>query len=156
LQNKLSQLFAQWEHDLPIISGMRAKGKLKVAFSIGKSLGLLIKDPSASSIDCPDCSRRCRVDYLRDASGSQQAFIHCRDCGLSKDFLRAAAKMVDSDGPSSCVSLCWRNAIASCQGSSLCLASGKSDLGWTLASDLVCNGISARGVPSGDQSSSSQ
>ena len=84
MQNKLSQLFAQWEHDPPIISGMHAKGKLKDAFSIGQSLGLLIEEPSASSIDCPDCSRRCRVDYLRDASGSQQAFIHCRDCGLSR------------------------------------------------------------------------
>lgn len=84
MQNKLSQLFAQWEHDPPIISGMRAKGKLKDAFSIGQSLGLLIEEPSASSIDCPDCSRRCRVDYLRDASGTQQAFIHCRDCGLSR------------------------------------------------------------------------
>jgi hypothetical protein len=80
----LSQLFAQWEHDPPIISGMHAKGKLKVAFSIGQSLGLLIEEPSASSIDCPDCSRRCRVDYLRDASGAQQAFIHCQDCGLSR------------------------------------------------------------------------
>jgi hypothetical protein len=84
LQNKLSQLFAQWEHDPPIISGMRAKGKLKDAFSIGQSLGLLIEEPSASSIDCPDCSRRCRVDYLRDASGNQQVFIHCPDCGLSR------------------------------------------------------------------------
>ena len=63
---------------------MHAKGKLKDAFSIGESLGLLIEEPSASSIDCLDCSRRCRVDYLRDASGSQQAFIHCRDCGLSR------------------------------------------------------------------------
>jgi hypothetical protein len=60
LQNKLSQLFAQWEHDPPIISGMHAKGKLKDAFSIGQSLGLLIEEPSASSIDCPDCSRRWR------------------------------------------------------------------------------------------------
>ena len=84
MRNKLSQLFAQCEHDPPIISGMHAKGKLKDAFSIGQSLGLLIEAPSASSIDCPDCSRRCRVDYLRDASGTQQAFIHCRDCGLSK------------------------------------------------------------------------
>ena len=84
MQNKLSQMFAQWEHDPPIISGMRAKGKLKDAFSIGQSLGLLIEEPSASSIDCPDCSRRCRVDYLQDPSGSQQAFIHCRDCGLSR------------------------------------------------------------------------
>jgi len=84
LQNKLSQLFAQWEHNPPVISGMHAKGKLKEVFSIGQSLGLLIEEPSASSIDCPDCSRRCRVDYLRDASSTQQAFIHCRDCGLSR------------------------------------------------------------------------
>ena len=148
MQNKLSQLFAQWEHDPPIISGTHAKGKLKDVFSIGQSLGLLIEEPSASSIDCPDCSRRCRVDYLRDASGSQQVFIHCPDCGLSKDFLRAAAKMVYSDRASSCVSLCRRNAILGCQGRSLCLACGKSDLGGTLASDLVCKGISARGLPS--------
>ena len=84
MQNKLSQLFAQWEHDPPIISGTHAKGKLKDVFSIGQSLGLLIEEPSASSIDCPDCSRRCRVDYLRDASNTQQAFIHCRDCGSSR------------------------------------------------------------------------
>lgn len=84
MQNKLSQLFAQWEHDPPIISGTHTKGKLKEVFSLGLSLGLLSEEPSASSIDCPDCSRRCRVDYLRDASGAQQAFIHCRDCGLSR------------------------------------------------------------------------
>jgi hypothetical protein len=84
LQNNLSQLFAQWEHNPPIISGTHAKGKLKEVFSLGQSLGFLSEEPSASSIDCPDCSRRCRVDYLQDPSGSQQAFIHCRDCGLSK------------------------------------------------------------------------
>jgi hypothetical protein len=59
-------------------------GKLKDVFSLGLSLGFLSEEPSASSIGCPDCSRRCRVDYLRDASGAQQAFIHCRDCGLSR------------------------------------------------------------------------
>jgi len=63
---------------------MHAKGKLKDVFSLGLSLGFLSEEPSTSSIDCPDCSRRCRVDYLRDASGTQQAFIHCRDCGLSR------------------------------------------------------------------------
>jgi hypothetical protein len=30
-------------------------------------------------------------------------------------------------------------------GSPLCLACGKSDLGWPLSSDLVCKGISTRG-----------
>lgn len=80
----MSQLFAQWEHDPPVISGTHAKGKLKDVFSLGLSLGFLSGEPSASSIDCPDCSRRCRVDYLRDMSGTQQAFIHCRDCGLSR------------------------------------------------------------------------
>ena len=84
MQNKLSQLFAQWEHDPPVISGTHAKGKLKDVFSLGLSLGILSEEPSVSSIDCPDCSRRCRVDYLRDMSGTQQAFIHCRDCGLSR------------------------------------------------------------------------
>lgn len=84
MQNKLSQLFAQWERDPPVISGTHAKGKLKDVFSLGLSLGFLSEELSASSIDCPDCSRRCRVDYLRDMSGTQQAFIHCRDCGLSR------------------------------------------------------------------------
>ena len=63
---------------------MHAKGKLKDVFSLGLSLSFLSEEPSASSIDCPDCSRRCRVDYLRDTSGTQHAFIHCRDCGLSR------------------------------------------------------------------------
>ena len=84
MQNKLSQLFAQWEHDPPIISVTHTKGKLKDVFSLGLSMGFLSEEPSASSIDCLDCSRRCRVDYLQDASGNQQAFIHCRDCGLSR------------------------------------------------------------------------
>lgn len=84
MQNKLSQLFAQWERDPPVISGTHTKGKLKDVFSLGLSLGFLSEEPSTSSIDCPDCSHRCRVDYLRDASGTQQAFIHCRDCGLSR------------------------------------------------------------------------
>lgn len=80
----LSPLLSRWEIDPPTITAPEANRRLKDAFPILQAGGLVRATTEAGSVDCPDCSRRCRVEYIADASGAQRGYINCRDCGLAE------------------------------------------------------------------------
>lgn len=80
----LSPLLSRWEADPPAITALEAKQRLKDAFTIVHAGGLVRTTTAAGSVDCPDCSRRCPIEYIADASGEQRCYIHCRDCGLAQ------------------------------------------------------------------------
>ena len=80
----LSPLLSRWEIDPPAITAPEANRRLKDAFSILQAGGLVRATTEAGSVDCPDCSRRCRVEYIADASGAHRGYINCRDCGLAE------------------------------------------------------------------------
>ncbi len=80
----LSPLLSRWEIDPPAIGEPEAKRRLKDAFAVLLSGGLVRAISPTGAIDCPDCSRRCRVDYIADAAGKQRGYINCGDCGLAE------------------------------------------------------------------------
>lgn len=80
----LSPLLSRWEIDPPAIGEPEARRRLKDAFAVLDAGGLVRAATPASAIDCPDCSRRCRVEYIVDAAGEQRGYINCGDCGLSE------------------------------------------------------------------------
>lgn len=80
----MSPLLSRWEVDPPAIGEPEARRRLKDVFAILRSGGLVRATTPAGASDCPDCSRRCRVEYITDSAGEQRGYINCGDCGLSK------------------------------------------------------------------------
>lgn len=80
----LSPLLSRWEIDPPVITTPEANRRLKDAFPVLQAGGLVRAITEAGSVDCPDCSNRCRVEYIADVSGVQRGYINCRDCGLAE------------------------------------------------------------------------
>ena len=82
MPNPLSPLLSRWELNPPAIHASEAYGGLTEVFAGLQSRSLVRPTTPAGAADCPDCSRRCRVEFVQDSSGVQRGYIHCRDCGL--------------------------------------------------------------------------
>lgn len=83
MPNPLSPLFSRWEANPPVISATETRRPLKDVLSILQAGSLLREIAATGSVDCPDCSRRCRVEPMQNLDGTHRGYIQCRDCGIS-------------------------------------------------------------------------
>ncbi len=84
MQSQLKKVLSRWAETPPVIQFDEAIRILKAEFDLLQSLSLLKTVSQAVSIDCRDCSSRCRVEFLTGADGIQAAFVNCKSCGIHK------------------------------------------------------------------------
>lgn len=80
----LNLLLSRWEADPPIISAPEMKRWEMDGLEILQMKRLVRETTPAGSVDCPDCSRRCRIEFISDPDGIPRGYLHCPDCGLSE------------------------------------------------------------------------
>lgn len=79
-----SLLCSRWDTDPPRIGAGEIARSWADEFERWQRAGLVRALAPAGSSDCPDCSRRGRVETLIAADGRRRCFVRCDDCGLAE------------------------------------------------------------------------
>ncbi|HHM11911.1 MAG TPA: XRE family transcriptional regulator [Planctomycetaceae bacterium] len=84
MSRALQRLLSRLEVSPPVIGADEANRDWGPLFDPLVGRGIVRPIAAASAVDCSDCSRRCRVEFLQDDSGNRRGFIHCPDCGIAE------------------------------------------------------------------------
>ncbi|MBX3433292.1 MAG: hypothetical protein KF847_08225 [Pirellulales bacterium] len=92
MQSPLIPLLSRWDVEPPQLLASEIHGSFKEAIAAFNPSIVIRGAASAGSADCPDCSRRCRVDFIQDKSGQPRGYIYCPDCGLAEATAESLAR----------------------------------------------------------------
>lgn len=84
----LKSVLSRLEISPPVICADEAERELQPVFRTLVEQSIVRPIARAGAVDCSDCGRRCRVEFITDQRGESRGFIHCRDCGIAEVPLR--------------------------------------------------------------------
>ncbi len=88
----LRSVLSRLEVDPPVICADEAYGELRPLFPVLLERSIVRQAAASGAVDCTECGRRCRVEFIThesdDSPGSEpprlHGFIHCPDCGIAE------------------------------------------------------------------------
>lgn len=88
----LRSVLSRLEVDPPVICADEAHGELRPLFPVLLEQSIVRQVAASGAVDCTECGRRCRVEFIAhesdDSPGSEpprlHGFIHCPDCGIAE------------------------------------------------------------------------